>query len=120
LPLTIKQNRRFDYLFVEDLMPVLDYFITTTGRHQAYNVTPDESVELLEIARRVCLISGKKLPVVFAQEGMGTEYSGDNSRLRKEMPGLNFTGINCAIEKLYANYLDNKEWVNREVLLSDR
>ncbi len=119
-PLTMKQNRRFDYLFVEDLMPVLDYFITTAGSHRAYNVTPDESVELLELARRVCLISGKNMPIVIAREGMGIEYSGNNSRLRKEMPELTFTGIDRAIEKLYAYYVENKEGLNREVFLRDR
>ena len=35
LPITIKQNRKFDYLYIEDLMPILQYFINNDGVTQS-------------------------------------------------------------------------------------
>src|SRR5208282_3190765 len=84
LPMTMKQNRRFDYLYIDDLMPILDYFIRNDARHKEYNVTPDESAELYQIAVKVLGISGKNLPILVSQDGMGPEYSGDNGRLGRE------------------------------------
>lgn len=120
LPLTIKQNRRFDYLWVDDLVPVLEHFMLNNAKHTAYNVTPDSSVELLDLARLVLRVSGKDLPIQTAQPGMGREYSGDNARLTGEMSGLMFTPHETAINKLYAWYAANKSSLNRELLLSDK
>jgi UDP-glucose 4-epimerase len=120
LPLTLKQNRRFDYIYVGDLIPVLDYFIQNTAQYKEYNVTPDASIELYALAEKVRKISGKKLPIVVAQEGMGLEYSGDNTRLRKEMKDLVFTPLDEAITYLYGWYTDNKSSIKREVLLVDK
>ncbi|MCX5786121.1 MAG: NAD(P)-dependent oxidoreductase [Elusimicrobia bacterium] len=120
LPLTIKQNRRFDYIWVDDLLSVMEYFLENNACHKAYNVTPDKSVELLELADKVLRISGKDLPIKVAQLGLGQEYSGDNSRLRAEIKGLSFTPPDEAIGKLYSWYNANKDSINRETLLSDK
>lgn len=120
LPITLKQNRRFDFIYIDDLMPIIDYFIKNNGDYYAYNVTPDESIELKEIAEKVKKISGKDLPIIVAKEGMGAEYSGDNSRLKKELKEIKFTPIDEAIKKLYEWYAENKKTINKEVLLIDK
>ncbi len=79
LPVTLRQNRRFSYLYVDDLPPVIDHFIESTPQYKAYNVVPDQVVSLYDLARMVVRISGKDLPILVGQEGMGLEYSGDNS-----------------------------------------
>jgi len=70
LPITIKQNRRMDYIYVNDLMPILEYFIENKPKHKAYNITPNRSVDLLSLAKKVRKISGKKLPIKIAKNGM--------------------------------------------------
>jgi GDP-L-fucose synthase len=120
LPLTMKQNRKFDYLCGDDLGRVVEYFIDNKAKYKAYNVTPDKSVELYQLAELALKISGKKLPIVAAKEGMGVEYSGDNSRLRAEIPGLKFTPIEVAVKKLYSWYEDNKDKIDRNLLLVDK
>lgn len=120
LPITIKQNRKLDYLYIKDLFPIVDHFMENDLLHNEYNITPGESAELLELAEKVRRISGKKLPVSVAQEGMGFEYSGDNTRLLKEMPSVNFTGIDKAISELYQWYVDHNDQIDREVLLFDK
>lgn len=120
LPITLRQNRRFDYLYIDDLMPVLEHCIEKGMSRSAYNVTPDTRVELLEVAELVRVRSGKDLPIVVAQPGMGAEYSGDNGRLRRELPELAFTPIAAAIDRLYRWYQENIGLVDRKKLLVDK
>lgn len=120
LPITLKQNRRFDYLFIDDLIPVLEHFILQPPLHRAYNVTPDSAIELRVLAEQVRRVSGKDIPITVAQEGMGAEYSGDNQRLRHQMPQLRFTAIDQAIRQLYEWYAAHKAGINRELLLYDK
>lgn len=119
LPIMIKQNRRLGYLYVDDLMPIIDYFINNDHVHKAYNVTPDESMELATLAEKVRNISGKDIPII-NEKTMGIEYSGDNLRLRREMVGFKFTPIDLAIEKLHSWYIENKPLINKQLLLTDK
>lgn len=120
LPVTIKQNRRFDFIYIDDLVRVIEHFIEHDGRYKSYNVTPDAAVELRDAAEKVLKISEKNLPILTTQEGMGFEYSGENRRLREEIPGLSFTPIDEAIRKLYGWYKLNRHSINREFLLVDK
>lgn len=120
LPITIKQNRRFDYIYIDDLMPVIDHFLENKGGYSSYNVTPDESIELRTVAEIVLKISGKNLPIIISQDGLGTEYSGDNTRLRNELSKLSFINLDKAISYLFTWYSDNRNSINTEVLLYDK
>ena len=120
LPITIKQDRNFDYIFVEDLMVVLEHFIEAEPKYKAYNVTPVSSVSLYDLALMVRRISGKDLPVVVAREGKGSEYSGSNSRLLEEIPGLEFMPLEQAVTLLYRWYVENKAHINKDLLLVDK
>lgn len=120
LPITIRQNRRFDYLYIDDLMPVLEHFIHNPARKSAYNVTPDKAVDLYTIAELVRARSGKELPIIVAEPGMGPEYSGDNGRLRAEIPGVVLTPLVESIDRLYGWYEDHFLEIDREKLLVDK
>jgi GDP-L-fucose synthase len=120
LPITIKQNRRFDYIFIDDLMPIIDYFIHNRGAYKNYNITPDNSAELKHLAEKIRTVSSKDVPIRIAQEGMGPEYSGDNHRLREEIPSLALTPPDEAIRQLNRWYKDNIHTINREALLIDK
>jgi UDP-glucose 4-epimerase len=119
LPITIKQNKNFDYLFIDDLMPVMDYFIQNDSKYKAYNVTPDQSIDLYSLAEKVIRIAQKDLPIIVGKPGMGIEYSGDNSRLKAEIPNLSITPIDVAIEKLYSWYSNGKDQIDKNSLLID-
>ena len=88
--------------------------------YKAYNITPDSSISLYDLAVIVREVAGKPLhPIVVSQEGMGLEYSGDNSRLKSELD-LNLTPLALAIRDLYIWYSDNKEQLDRNLLLIDK
>lgn len=120
LPITLGQNRKFDYIYINDLMPILEHFIDNSPQKKAFNITPDTSVELLKIAQLVKRISKKDIEIKVAKEGLGMEYSGDNSLLRSEMNDLKFTPLEQSVEELYDWYLKNKSSLNREALLVDK
>jgi GDP-L-fucose synthase len=120
LPITIKQNKKFDYIYIDDLLAVIEYFLDNKGDHKSYNVTPDHSIELSTLAEKVRAVSGKDLPILIAQQGMGNEYSGDNKRLRSEIKQLEFTPIDTAIKALYKWYFDRKDSLDRNILLYDK
>ncbi|MBI3520074.1 MAG: NAD(P)-dependent oxidoreductase, partial [Bacteroidetes bacterium] len=120
LPITLRQNKKFDYLYINDLMPVLEHFIDNDPSEKAFNITPDHSVELLKVAQLVKAISKKDIDINVAQEGLGMEYSGDNSLLRTEIKSLNFTPLERSVEELYDWYLKNINNLNKDLLISDK
>jgi GDP-L-fucose synthase len=120
LPITIKQNRYFDYLYVNDLMVVLEWFIENNPNYRSYNITPMQSVSLLELANMVRDISGKPdIPIIITEEGMGLEYSGNNNRLMFEQK-FKFTPVSQAIKELYDWYSKNKNIIDKNLLYTDK
>jgi len=63
-------------------------------------------VALLELAKIVARVSGRNPnpDVSVMTEGMGSEYSADNSRLLTEVGGYRFWDLEDSIKDLYAWY----------------
>jgi GDP-L-fucose synthase len=120
LPLTLKQNRLFDYLYIDDLMPALEWFLENNSRFTSYNLTPGQPVALTELAALVLDILGKKLPIAIAAPGMGLEYTADTSRLRAEVPGLDFTSMPSAVAALASWYDTIKDRLDSKLLMVDK
>lgn len=97
----INQNVVFDYLFVEDMQRIVEYFITHIPVSNIINITPTDSISLLEIANIVKTFSDKEIKVTINNPEMNNEYTGDNSRLLAEMPDLKFTAMKVGLKKLY-------------------
>lgn len=120
LPITLRQNRRFSYLFIDDLMPILEFFIDNDVKYKSYNIVPDEKIELLEIAGLVKKISSKNIEIKVAKDGYGLDYTGDNSRLKTEFTNVQFTDFEKSISSLYEYYKKNIDKINKNLLLEDK
>lgn len=120
LPITIKQNVFFDYLFIDDLTQVTGWFIENNPKEKFYNVCTGTKHDLLTLAKKVLIVAGKNLEIKIAGDGPGKEYSGDNGRLQKEILELALTPIDDAIRELYGWYAANKHLLSRELLLTDK
>lgn len=119
-PITLRQNRRFDYVAVEDLARVVAHFVEHRGARESYNVTPDEPVELLTAVRLVRELVDARLEVRVATPGLGLEYSGCNARLRSELPELELTPLRAGLERLIAFWSANQQVVRPELLDVDK
>lgn len=120
LPLTMSQNRRFHYVDVADFCKIIETFLEKDFKYQSYNITPDKSIELLNLAKKIKEISGKNLPISVKDKGLGIEYTGDNARLRSEIPQFKFTPIERSIENLFSYYKKNRSKIDKELLLEDK
>ena len=119
LPITLRQNRRFSYLYVNDLMPILEWFIENNPQFKSYNIVPDNFVELRNIANYVARIE-KNSDIRIANDGFGLDYYGTNARLKNEFVDVKFTEINSAISDLYNWYRQNLGLIDEQKLLKDR
>lgn len=121
LPITIKQNVVFDYMYIDDLLDITDWFIRNTPKEKTYNICTGQTNDLLTLAKKVLKASGKNLDIIIKKEDMGTEYSGDNSRFMHEFGGYKFQSMDECIERLY-NWYDNNNAmiIAKEKLLIDK
>ena len=120
LPITLRQNRRFSYLYVNDLMPILDFFIENDVKYKTYNITPDEEIELLTAAQMVQKIGRRKNSIAIAKEGYGLNYSGTNARLKAEMISVTFTPFQTAIQELFEYYKNIQNTLDKNLLQYDK
>ena len=118
LPVTLRRNRRFSYLDVNDLPAVLEGFIEKEARYASYNVVPDRVAELRDIAEYAAAKGGVEVRV--AAGGYGPDYYGSNARLREEFGELRFTPLEDSMDALYAWYADHKAKLDRTLLTFDR
>lgn len=104
MPILIKQNALFDYLYIDDLVSITKYFLKAKIVSGAINITPDESVTLSQLADIVNTVSDKKVKVSIATKGMNYQYTGDNSVLHRLYPNVRFHSYEEGIRILYDFY----------------
>lgn len=97
----INQNVIFDYLFVEDMQRIIEYFIENKPSDNIINITPTESISLLQIAETLNTFIDKPVKIEIKNSIMNNEYTGDNSLLIKNFPNIKFTPIGEGLKKLF-------------------
>ena len=116
LPIVLRQDVLFDYLYVKDLARITAWFIENEIRHWAYNVCSGKPVALTELARLVAEVAGRQPNVSVAASGLGAEYTGDNSRLLTEIGQYQFWDLRSAIAELYSWYQRHESTLDSESL----
>jgi GDP-L-fucose synthase len=119
LPITMRQNVRFDYLWVGDLVAITRWFVENDAPVRDYNVCSGDVHDLRSLAAMVLEARGRDLEIHVAAPGLGTEYSGDNSRLLTTVGGFRFTAIREAVATLYRWYEGRRAEIPRDELLVD-
>lgn len=119
LPVQMNQNMRLDYIFIEDLCKIIDYFIQNPPLYKFYNVSNGEHLDLLTIAEKIKEISGKNFEIKIKKPGMNNPYTCDNSLLKEELKNFKFTQMDEAIKKLYNWYSENKDKIKNKNFLID-
>ena len=107
IPITINQDVNFDYTHVDDIVEITDWFINNEPNAKSYNVCSGTSYKLSKLAQKVLSIAGKKLDIHISNDGLGREYSGDNSKLINDIGNFSFKNTDLGILDLYNWYLVN-------------
>lgn len=117
LPLTMRQNVYFDYLWVDDFCRMIEFFLHNDPQYHTYNMVSGQRISLMEICERVLAVSGKELPVFICREGLAKEYTAQNQRFMQECKDFVYTPAEQAIAQLYQWYLAREEEIELYQLL---
>jgi GDP-L-fucose synthase len=121
LPLTIRRECKFDYIYIDDLPNVVEWFLENNPMYHDYNFTYGMPVLLTELAEMTVRASGKKLDITMLNpDGYNNEYTSSNKRLSDEISWFKPTKLEIAVEKLYQYYSDNQEIIDIETLKQSR
>ena len=105
LPLSLRKNCYFDYLWIDDFCKMLEQFMQLEKpKHHVYNAVRGERIDLLSLAKIVNEVADTKQEIVVCQEGWANEYTANNDRILEELPELEFTDIKESVRKLYEWY----------------
>jgi GDP-L-fucose synthase len=116
LPIRIDQDRRLDFIHIDDLIRILRWFIHHRPRRHDYNVCSGTAMDFRRIADLLTGLSGKSPGVEIIRPGSGREYSGDNTLLMDEMGGFVFRPFEPSLNDLYAWYEAHKSILRKEDL----
>lgn len=100
-PIMLNQNVIFDFIWIEDFCKIVEFFVENPPKEKFVNVAPTESIEIVELAKIINDISDFKSEIIVKKEGLNKEYTGDNSKLLKLMPDLQFTSYKDGMKKFY-------------------
>jgi len=104
MPITIRQNVNFSWLYIDDFPKIIEYFLTHVPKYSAYNITPSSPIDLISIARLINSLSDFKSDICVENDGLNLEYSGDNTRLINEIGDYPFTPMAISIQHLIEYY----------------
>jgi GDP-L-fucose synthase len=119
LPIVVRQNVAFDYLYIEELAKLTAWFIENEPRQKSYNLCRGRTFTLLELARMIAAVSGRDPEIMVRNQGMGPEYSGDNTRMLDEIGGYDFREMRECIRELYEWYAAHASEIDPEQLRFD-
>ncbi len=117
LPMTLTQNAYFDYLYIKDLCQIVEWFVNNEPLYKHYNVCTSQPIDLLSLAHMINEVSDEDREIIIGKEGYKAEYSGDNSRLLKEIGNYTFSDKRSTISELWAYYKTNIDKFDVNALL---
>lgn len=118
LPIKIMHNAHLDYTYETDIVKITEMFINREPKYKTFNVCTGVAYNFKTLAEKIIAISNKKININILDDKSNKVYSGDNSRLLKEIDNYKFIDIDFAIHNLYNWYLDKKVLINRKELIS--
>lgn len=119
LPVSVNQDTLFGFIFIDDFIKILDYFINNPGKEKFYNIGNGQKISLLDIGKKILEKSGKDIPIIVKKDGLNKEYTCDTERLKNEIPGLSFTPVDNTIDKLFLYYSEKIKEIKKEDILFD-
>lgn len=105
LPLSMRKNCYFDYLWIDDFCRMLEKFMQIgTPQYHVYNAVRGERIDLYSLAQIVNEIADARQDIIVCQDGYANEYTACNERICGELPGFAYTDIKESVRNLYEWY----------------
>jgi len=119
LPIKIKQNVVFDYLYVKDLIPIMKFFISDQNSSGDFNISTTESISLVQIVDLININSKKPSKVTVINKELNFQYTGSNQKLKKTIPSLKITSYKESIKDFYNYFEKNIKTLDKTVIIQD-
>tara|TARA_R110000824_G_scaffold109740_3_gene257552 strand:+ start:12732 stop:13634 length:903 start_codon:yes stop_codon:yes gene_type:complete len=113
----IKQDKRFDYLYIDDLTRIVNWVIESNPVERIYNVCSGTPEYYSNLAKHIIGISGKNLNIDIQTSKVGREYSGDNTLIKAEMKNFSLTPLSRSLREMYDWYDSHKSIIKKELLV---
>lgn len=119
LPIVINKNVYFDYIYVDDLLRMIDWTIHNESKEKIYNATTGIKIDLITLANLVNETSDFKSEIKILNDGLNNEYTSNNERIMKELKNFEFTSHKKAIQKMREYFKANLEKLDKESIIND-
>ena len=108
LPLTMRKNCYFDYIWIEDFCKLVEMFMDVKEpAYHVYNVASGTKISLYDLAVTVNEIADNRKEIIVCQKGLANEYTAKIDRIKKTLPDWKTTDIYVAITNLYRWYKEH-------------
>lgn len=119
LPITINKNVFFDYIYVNDLVKIVDHFLHHDSKHKVYNLATGKKIDLMTLAHLINETSDFTSEIKIINDGLNNEYTSQNSRLMNEINTFEFTSHRTAIIEMRNYYASILDTIDREKIEAD-
>ena len=123
MPITIKKDILFDYLYIDDLIKMVKWIIEGNPKKNSYNACTGKVHSYTQLAEKVVEMSGKDLEIKVLDSRIeqrftfrGSEYSGDNNRFLSENKDFIYTPMEEALSSLYQWYASRPHLIDKDQL----
>lgn len=116
LPIVVFQDQQMSFIFADDLVKIVEHFLTSKPKEKFYHTAASESQSLLDIAKKIKTISGRDIEIILKQPAMANEYTCDNSRLVEELGVFKFKDMDKSLTDLYKWYESHKDLIDPKKL----
>lgn len=104
-PIILNQNVKFDFLYIEDFCKIVEYFVNNPTKEKFINVTPTESIDIVDLAKIVNDFSDYKSEIIIKKSGKNGEYTGDNTKLQGIIKDFVFTSYEDGMKNFYRTFV---------------
>lgn len=119
LPIVINKNVYFDYIYIDDLLKMIDWFIHNEAKEKIYNISTGKKIDLISLANLVNETSNFKSEIKVLNEGLNNEYTSNNAKLMKELKNFEFTSHKDAIKKIREYFRENLDNLDKDCIIND-
>lgn len=119
LPIKIKQDVIFDYLYIKDLIPIMKFFLKNQKISGDFNISTTESISLSQIVDLINKNSKKPSKITIFNKNLNFQYTGSNKKILETIPSLKITSYEDSIKDFYNYFELIIETIDKTAIIQD-